>query len=90
MAFMDVFKDPGNDAKYHNPTYNRLVEKAQSTLDQPVRLGAMHEAEKLLFDDAVIIPIYYTTQPFVVKPYVKGYFWSVLGLADFKSAYIEK
>lgn len=90
MAFMDVFKDPSNDAKYHNPAYNSLIEKAQSTLDQSVRLAAMHEAEKLLFDDAVIIPIYYTTQPFVVKPYVKGYFWSVLGLADFKTAYIEK
>lgn len=90
MAFMDVFKDPSNDAKYHNPAYDSLIEKAQSTLDQPVRLAAMHEAEKLLFEDAVIIPIYYTTQPFVVKPYVKGYFWSVLGLADFKTAYIEK
>lgn len=90
MTFMDVFSDPTNDAKYNNPAYNALIEKAKSTLDQNVRMQAMHEAEKILFDDAVIIPIYYTTQPFVAKPYVKGYFWSVLGLADFKSAYIEK
>jgi oligopeptide transport system substrate-binding protein len=90
MTFMDVFKDSGNDARYDNPAYNRLVEQAQSTLDQSVRMQAMHEAEKILFDDAVIIPIYYTTQPYVVRPYVKGYFWSVLGLADFKTAYIEK
>lgn len=90
MTFMDVFKDPGNDAKYNNPAYNRLVDQAQSTTDQKVRMAAMHEAEKMLFDDAVIIPIYFTTQPFVAKPYVKGYFWSVLGLADFKTAYIEK
>ncbi|HWR45304.1 peptide ABC transporter substrate-binding protein [Sporomusa sp.] len=90
MTFIDVFKDPTNNAKYNNPAYNRLVEQAQSTNDQKVRMQAMHDAEKVLFDDAVIIPIYYTTQPFVAKPYVKGYFWSVLGLADFKSAYIEK
>lgn len=90
MTFMDVFKDSGNDARYDNPAYNRLVEQAQSTLDQSVRMQAMHEAEKILFDDAVIIPIYYTTQPYVVRPYVKGYFWSILGLADFKTAYIEK
>jgi oligopeptide transport system substrate-binding protein len=90
MTFMDVFKDPDNDAKYNNPAYNRLIEQAQSTNDQQVRMQAMHAAEKILFDDAVIIPIYYTTQPFVAKPYVKGYFWSVLGLADFKTAYIEK
>ncbi len=90
MTFMDVFKDPGNDARYHNPAYNSLVEQAQSTNDQKVRMPAMHDAEKILFDDAVIMPIYYTTQPFVAQPYVKGYFWSVLGLADFKTAYIEK
>ncbi|QDR82398.1 peptide ABC transporter substrate-binding protein [Sporomusa termitida] len=90
MTFMDVFKDPDNDANYTNPAYNRLVEQAQSTPDQQVRMQAMHAAEKILFDDAVIIPIYYTTQPFISKPYVKGYFWSVLGLADFKTTYIEK
>lgn len=90
MTFIDVFKDPTNDAKYKNPTYNNLVEKAQSTNDQSVRMQTMHDAEKILFDDAVLIPVYYTTQPYVVKPYVKGYFWSVLGLADFKTAFIEK
>lgn len=90
MTFMDVFKDPANDAKYHNPAYDRLVEQAQSTLDQRVRMQAMHEAEKILFDDAVIMPLYYSTQAFVAKPYLKGYFWSVLGPVDFKTAYIEK
>jgi len=90
MTFIDVFRDPTNDAKYHNPAYDSLVEKAQSTDDQTVRMQAMHDAEKILFDDAVIIPVYYTTQPYVAKPYVKGYFWSVLGLVDFKAAYLEK
>ncbi len=90
MTFMDVFHDAENDAKYDNPAYNALVEQAQATLDQRVRMQAMHDAEKILFDDGVIIPIYYTTQPFIAQPYVKGYVWSVLGLADFKTAYIEK
>lgn len=90
MTFMDVFKDPTNDAKYNNPVYNHVIEQAQSTMDQKVRMQAMHDGEKILFDDGVILPIYYTTQPFVTKPYVKGYFWSVLGLADFKTAFIEK
>jgi oligopeptide transport system substrate-binding protein len=90
MTFMDVFRDPTNDARYHNPAYNRLVEQAASTNDQSVRMKAMHAAEKILFDDSVIIPIYYTTQPYVASPHVKGYFWSILGLADFKTAYIEK
>ncbi|BBB90162.1 MAG TPA: peptide ABC transporter substrate-binding protein [Methylomusa anaerophila] len=90
MTFMDVFKDPNNDAKYSNPAYNLLVEQAQAGNDQKVRMQAMHDAEKILFDDAVIIPIYYNTLPYLSRPYVKGYFWSALGIADFKTAYIEK
>ncbi|MCE5284450.1 MAG: peptide ABC transporter substrate-binding protein [Pelosinus sp.] len=90
MTFMDVFTDPTNDAKYNNPAYNKLVEQAKNTNDQKIRFDAMHNAEKMLMDDAVVIPIYYTTQPYIAKPYVKGYFWSILGLADFKTAYIEK
>lgn len=90
MTFMDVFRDPTNDAKYRNPAYDRLIEQAQSTIDQKVRMQAMHDAEKMLFEDTVIMPIYYSTLPFVAKPYVKGYSWSVLGVADFKTAYIER
>ncbi|MDU2063494.1 MAG: peptide ABC transporter substrate-binding protein [Sporomusaceae bacterium] len=90
MTFMDVFKDPENDAKYKNETYNELIKQAQSTLDPSVRMTAMHQAEKLLLKDAVVIPIYYTTQPYLVSPRLKNYSWSVLGLADFKSAYLEE
>ena len=45
--------------------------------------------EKILMDDAVVLPIYYTTQPYIAQPYVKNYRWSILGTIDFKEAYIE-
>lgn len=89
MTFMDVYLDANNDGQYHNPAYNDLVRTAQSTADQSVRMKAMHDAEKILMDDAVVLPIYYTTQPYVVQPYVKGYRWSILGTIDFKEAYID-
>ena len=89
LSFMEVFSDKENDAQYHNPAYDALIDKAKHTMDQGERMAAMHQAEQLLFDDCVIIPIYYTTQPYVVQPYVKGFKWSPLGLVDFKEAYIE-
>ena len=89
MTFLDVFKDATNDAKYQNPRYNALIEEAQSALDPARRMAAMHEAEQILLDDAVILPIYYTTQPYVASPRLQGVSWSVLGLADFKDAYLE-
>ncbi|WP_319402335.1 peptide ABC transporter substrate-binding protein [uncultured Anaeromusa sp.] len=88
MTFLDVFKDATNDARYQNPRYNALIEEAQSALDPARRMAAMHEAEQILLDDAVILPIYYTTQPYVASPRLQGVSWSVLGLADFKDSYL--
>ena len=90
MTFLDVFADEENDAQYHNPAYNELIRRAKSTNDEAQRMAYMHQAEQMLFDDCVIIPIYYTTQPYVAQPYIKGYHWSQLGLVDFKNAYIDE
>lgn len=89
MTFMDVYLDENNDGQYHNLEYNKLVRTAQSTNNQRIRMQAMHEAEQILMNDAVVLPIYYTTQPYIVQPYVKNYRWSILGTIDFKEAYIE-
>lgn len=89
MSFIEVFSDEENDAQYHNPEYNALVKQAKETVDPQIRLQAMHKAEEILFRDCVIIPIYYTTQPYVAQPYIKGYYCSPLGLVDFKEAYVE-
>lgn len=89
MTFMDVFADTENDAQYHSEAYQALIASAKRTNDEALRMQYMHEAEQILFDDCVIIPIYYTTQPYVVQPYVKGYHWSPLGLVDFKYAYLD-
>ncbi|HAK73895.1 MAG TPA: ABC transporter substrate-binding protein, partial [Sporomusaceae bacterium] len=59
------------------------------TPDLSVRQKALHDAEKLLFDDAVLLPLYFYTKPAVVNPKVKGYSRSVLGTLYFKEAYIE-
>jgi len=91
MTFLDMFmSDSGNnEAQYKNPEYDKLVAFAKSTGDLALRQKALHDAEKLLFDDAVFAPIYFYTRPSVIKPGVKGYIRSVLGTLYFKEAYIE-
>lgn len=90
MTFMDVYLDENNDGQYHNPKYNDLIRLAQSTNNQEIRMKAMHQAEDILMQDAVVLPIYYTTQPYVAQPFVKNYRWSILGTIDFKEAYIDR
>ena len=91
MTFIDMFDSSGgnNDAHYKNPQYDNLVRLAKSTPNQEIRMKAMHEAEKMLMEDAVIAPVYFYTRIVMAKPNVKGYQRSVLGHVYFKEAYVE-
>lgn len=91
MTFIDMFdsNSGNNDSQYKNPQYDSLVRLAKSTGNQEIRMKAMHEAEKLLIDDAVIAPVYFYTRVTMVKPNVKGYQRSVLGHVYFKEVYVE-
>ena len=61
----------------------------EDTGNQEIRMKAMHEAEKLLLEDAVIAPVYFYTRVTMVKPNVKGFQRSVLGHVYFKEVYVE-
>ncbi|WP_251443576.1 peptide ABC transporter substrate-binding protein [Veillonella intestinalis] len=87
QTFLDVFSDEANDAQYHSTAYNALMERVHMTTDLTVRSQLMHEAEAMLFEDTVILPIYFTTTPYVVRDTIDGFFWSSLGTVDFKEAY---
>lgn len=91
MTFIDLFESEGgnNTAGYKNPNYDALVAKAKGANDQGVRMHAMHEAEQILMDDAVVAPLYFDTNPVLVKENVKGYFRSILGTVYFKEAYVQ-
>ena len=91
MTFLDMFEtgSGNNDSQYKNPRYDTLIRLAKSTGNQEIRMKAMHEAERLLMEDAVIAPLYFYTRVTMVKPNVKGYHRSVLGHVYFKEAYLE-
>ncbi len=90
LNFLDVFSDKTNDAQYHNPAYNQLMALAHKEINPHKRLEYLHQAEKMLFDDCVIIPLYYTNQVLVVNPAFKDYICSPMGTIDLIKAYKEK
>jgi ABC-type oligopeptide transport system substrate-binding subunit/class 3 adenylate cyclase len=51
--------------------YDRLLEKANVTLDQSERIQLYQAADKLLMEHAAIIPIDYFQAHFLVKPWMK-------------------
>lgn len=89
MSFIDMWLTGGgnNDAQYKNPEYDKLVKEAKATSDQAKRMEDMHKAEDILIgEDSVVAPIYYYNNAHMVKPNIKGIYYTPLGYFFFKGA----
>lgn len=74
--------DSGNNwMGYSNSKYDELVKATASTLatDNKARYQNFLEAEKILFEDAAIAPIYQASRAQLVSPRVKGVFINPFG-----------
>lgn len=92
MTFVDLWVTDGsfNDANWSNPEYDKNVKIGKTSMDQKERMEAMHKAEEILIDEMPIIPLYFYTKPFTVKPHVKGIFTPINRYPQFIYADIEK
>ncbi len=93
MTFGDLFAswNPNNSGKYNNPEYDRWVAVAQNALDTEERMHAFGEIQRIVAEDAVILPNYERGQMYLVDPRLKGVIRRAIGTdPDFKHAYIAK
>ncbi len=76
VTFIDLFttQSGNNNTGYSKKEYDALVDKIYSTDDPAVRVQTMAEAEKMLMDDRPIIPLYYYTNVYMMKPGYKNIF----------------
>ena len=72
-----------------NKEFEELIEKSKLVTGEE-RDNALLEAEKILMEEMIVMPIYYYTDPTMVKEYVKGWEKTPLGHWYFGNAYIEK
>jgi oligopeptide transport system substrate-binding protein len=76
MTFVDMFVTDGahNQMGYSNPEYDKKIEQAKGELldDLDARWQAMVDAEKILFDDQAISPMYQKGVSYLERPYVKN------------------
>jgi oligopeptide transport system substrate-binding protein len=75
LSFLEAFKsDAGvNHSGYNSPQYDALLEQASMSVDLEKRAEIFGQAEKILLEDAPLIPIYNRVTARLVKPWVKGY-----------------
>jgi oligopeptide transport system substrate-binding protein len=80
-TFTDMFtSDNGqNNAKYKNPKYDADIAAARKETDPAKRMQILHDAEKLMMDEAAIAPLFFYTDPIEVSTNLQGYVVTKLG-----------
>lgn len=79
-----------NHTGYSNPAVDRLLAAAAVETDPAKRRQLYLEAQQLILDDAVVIPINHSIDYTLVKPYVKGLSITPMGILDLDRVWIER
>lgn len=62
-----------NLPRYRNEAYDRLLTQAAAELDRSRRQELLEQAERLMFEDQPLIPLYFYVSKHLVKPWVDGF-----------------
>lgn len=93
MTFLDMFvtNSAFNQTGYTNSAYDELIKNAKGELlyDLPARWEALKKAEKLLLEDAAIVPIYQKGASYMLRSKVKGFYYAA-ALDTYKYVHIEE
>jgi oligopeptide transport system substrate-binding protein len=74
---------------WQNETYTELIEGARQIMDQAERMRRYQQADKLLIEEAAVMPVSYSRQHWLVKPWVKKFFLPVMQVRFWKDVIIE-
>lgn len=76
MTFIELFtsKSTQNFSGWRNGEFDKYTEYARNSVNQDLRMQAMHQAEKILLEQMPIIPVYFYTKAYALKTNVKGVF----------------
>lgn len=73
----------GGSAYYSNPEFDKLVRAAKTEVDSAKRMAMYEDAEAIAMKDACWMPIAFQINWSLVKPYVKGYYRTGMGIMTF-------
>jgi len=83
--FLDILFSEGsayNYGDYSNPDYNTLISQANRTISEQESFNLYRQAEQILVNDAACIPVSFSQNYTLIKPYVSGYLINPLGFVD--------
>ena len=75
---------------YSNEQVDALLEEASTEADSERRASLYHQAERLVLEDWVAVPLRHSTRHMLVQPYVKGYELTPIGIPQLQNISIER
>ncbi len=84
MTFLEIFhsKSGNNRTGWKNSTYDQLLTQARKATDKHQRFQLLQQAEQLLIDEAVIVPLFYENSFELVATKVEGFGRNLRGYID--------
>lgn len=92
MTFLELFqkRSGNNHTRWGSYEYDKLIKQAKFETNPEKVNKLMHRAEDMLMERMTIMPIYYQTDPELMKTYVKGWRKNASGYLFLEKAYIER
>lgn len=76
-----------NSFRYVNKNFDKIFDDAVSTIDETKRNELYGEADQMIIDDAVVLPIYYDVDFRLLQPYVRNCPQNASEQRDFTEVY---
>jgi oligopeptide transport system substrate-binding protein len=91
-TFLECFLTGGgnNNTGWSSKVYDAFLAQAQQTADPERRYDLFQQAERVLLEEAPIIPVYHYTRVYLKSPRVGGWHSNLLGYISFKQLYYEE
>ena len=91
LTFLENFvaESGNNRTGYANPEYAKLLEWAADCGDPVLRLDLLAQAETMLLEEAVIVPLLLDVGQELVSPQLGGFHRNASGVIDWAALYPE-
>jgi oligopeptide transport system substrate-binding protein len=90
-TFLEMWiKDGGNNnTGWHSPEFERLLTEAENTADASQRLDILSKAESIMLKEVPVLPIYWYTTNYLLRPEVKNWHPLLLNNHPYKFVRLE-
>ena len=81
---------PPNYTRYKNPAFDEIYEKALSEKNDSLRYKLYQDADRIVINDAPVVPLWYDMVIHLVHPYVKNFAANGLNLLELRRVKLNK